>query len=180
MLYIADLKRNGLIKIGVAGWYRTDWRESELRRRWKAPKLCIVSCTVVPYGWGPETEWERRLISRLKKSAALQLFSGSEKGREIVDCTPKQALEELRQMHRETEIDFLKDADELPDDKVDWRFCNAFLPEHYQIEHDNGGHYWMDLITRQVFINWLRGDARASVPDRILNAKVSGNRGEVP
>jgi hypothetical protein len=79
-------------------------------------------------------------------------------------------------MQRETEIDDSKDADELPDAKVDWRFSNKFLPEHYHIEHEDGGHHWMDLITRQVFINWLRGDARASVPDRILNAKVSGNR----
>ncbi len=170
MLYIADLKRDGLLKIGISGWYRIDKREAELRRKWKASKLQIIADTVVPSGWGPEAEWERRLIAMLKKeTGTLQLFGTSEKGREIVDCTREQAITALANMHRETEIDSRKDADDLPSDKVDWRFCNRFLPYKYGIENDGSIHPWKDLITRQVFVNWLRNDERAPIPERILN-----------
>lgn len=173
MLYIADLKRDGLLKVGIAGWWRTDRRQSELRRHWKAPKLELISCTVVPFGWGSEADWERQLIDRLKKgNGTLQLFGSSEIGREIVDCTKEDARRELKAMCRSTEIDQRLDADEVAADKVDWRFCNGFMSYKYNLEcHDQGDslRYWKDVLTRQAFIQWLRGDEGTRIPERLFN-----------
>ena len=174
MLYIADLKRDGLLKVGIAGWWRTDRRQSELRRQWKAPKLEIISSTLVPFGWGSEAEWERRLIARLKKeNGTLQLFGSSESGREIVDCTKEEARRGLAAMFRCTEIDPSLDADEIPADKVDWRFCNGFMSYKYRLECRvpcEALNYWKDVLTRQAFIQWLRGDEWARIPERLFSA----------
>lgn len=171
MLYIADLKRDRLLKVGVAAWWRIERRESELRRELNAPRLGMFVTTNIPHGWGEDTLWERRLISRLRNGAGmLQVFAGAETSVELVESTQEQAVEELRFLQRETEIDQRLDADEIDPAKEDWRFC-AFMLREYHVDctrdGDDSAHYWKDPVTRQVFINSLRGDKRAPIPERL-------------
>jgi hypothetical protein len=169
MLYIADLRRNGLLKIGVAGWYRLNDRKAELRRKWNAPKLQFISYSIVPYGWGTEEDWERRLIERLKHgNGTLQLFASDEPGRELVDSTPEEARDALAELRSQTEIDSSKDADEISANYMDWRFCNTFLPSRYTSGMENSISRWREPIMRQIFIQWLRGNEYAPIPARIL------------
>lgn len=160
MLYITDLHRDGLLKVGVTAWTRKNRRRSELRRTLGAPKLEFIVTTAVPFGWGTETEWEQRLLAALRaRSCRLQIFSDAELSEEVVDAAPFDANCELSRMRAETEIDANASADELPFDKEDWRFANFmdyFLPE---VRYSICGYFpsqWKDLITRQVFLYWLR------------------------
>jgi hypothetical protein len=168
MLYIADLNRDGLIKIGVANWRRLKRRESELRRELEAPKLTMVVKTPIPFGWGRDEDWEGRIIHALSSySGNLQLYANSEQNTEVVDATIVAARRELQHLRAETEIDIMKDAHEISTEKEDWRFFEFMLWKYPETEFsvkNNSGLHWRDLITRQVFINWLRGDEWASMP----------------
>jgi hypothetical protein len=159
MLYIADLHRDGLLKVGVTAWTRENSRRSELRAKLSAPKLEFIEMTPVPFGWGTEIEWERRLLAALRaRTGRLQLFSGAELSEEVVDATPSDAHGELSRMRAETEINPNVSADRLPRDKEDWRFVN-FMELVYPETHYSPVDFpsqWKDLINRQVFLYWLR------------------------
>lgn len=162
MLYIANLYRNNLIKIGVTHWTRENIRRGELRRTLGAPKLEFIETTTIPFGWGTELEWERRLITTLRKnSGRLQLFSAAELSEEVVDASPRDATRELQRIRTETEVDIALSADQLPLDKEDWRFVHFMDYFHPKIGYSRCGHslgHWKDPITRQVFLYWLRGE----------------------
>lgn len=159
MLYIADLNREGLLKVGVTAWTRETSRRSELRRTLSAPKLDFIVTTPVPFGWGTETEWERRLLAALRaRTGRLQLFSDAEFSEEVVDATPSDAREELSRMRAETEIDANVSADTLSADKEDWRFVH-FMERVFPKAHYSPADFpseWKNLTNRQVFLYWLR------------------------
>jgi hypothetical protein len=160
MLYIADLHRDGLLKVGVTAWTRENRRRLELRRTLGAPKLEFIVTTAVPFGWGTETEWERRLLAALRaRSGRLQIFSDAELSEEVVDAAPSDANCELSRMRAETEIDANVSADELPLDKEDWRFASFMDYFHPKVRYSICGYFpseWKDITTRQVFLYWLR------------------------
>jgi hypothetical protein len=161
MLYIADLHRDGLLKVGVTAWTRENARRSELRRTLGAPGLEFIVTTPVPFGWGTETEWERRLLAALRaRSGRLQLFSDAELSEEVVDATPSDAYGELSRMRARTEIDANLSAKLLPPDKEDWRFVN-FMERVYPKARYSPADFpsqWKDLINRQLFLYWLRDE----------------------
>jgi hypothetical protein len=173
MLYIADLKRDGLVKIGVASWWRLKRRESELRRELEAPMLKMVVRTQIPFGWGRDEDWEKRIIhALLSYSGNLQLYATDEQSTEVVDATVDAARRELQILRLETEIDITKDAHEISIQKEDWRFFDFMLWKYPETESSvkrHPGLHWRDLITRQVFINWLRGNEWAPMPPGYLD-----------
>jgi hypothetical protein len=172
MLYIATMGRNRLVKVGVTFERREQKRLRELQRTWRAPELRIVHTRRIPHGWGEEEDWERALIDTLRRTGGnLQLFAPAEGGREIVDCTTDDALESLDLMLRRTEVDPNLDADALEDGRADWRFCNEFMrryPESECVTTSDCRHFWNDIVLRQAFVFWLRGDVRQEMPPRIF------------
>jgi hypothetical protein len=64
ILYIADLKRDGLIKVGITTEGRLDARLAELRRRF-GPDVEIFESAPIPDGWGTAQQWENRLLAEI-------------------------------------------------------------------------------------------------------------------
>ena len=144
-------------------------REKQLRRELEAEGLKIKRAVHVPHGWGTDSEWESELLQRVRiRSCRLQLFSVSEKSTEVVDCSIEDALHELDAMLARTEIDTGLNAPEHDDEKVDWRFYREFS------NHPGGIGYlprlWQSLCYRQRFINSLRGERLATIPDEFIEA----------
>jgi hypothetical protein len=165
MIYIASLCRNGLVKIGKSR--APSAREKQLRRELKAEGLKIFRAVYVPHGWGTDAEWESELLGKTRRQGGeLQLFSSSEESTEVADCSPDVVWACLKEMLSRTEIDESKDALDHDDEKVDWRFYWEFS------SHPGGAGYlatlWRSLCYRQRFINSLRGDSWAIIPEEFI------------
>lgn len=154
MLYVADLD-NGLLKVGITHKRRARDRVAELKREFGERGLQVFLTAPVPYGWGTDRSWERRLLKKLARDAGrLQLFSRQHESTEVVEATREEAHVALNAMLRETEVDPQLSAWELSDEREDWRF-EDFIWSEYPDAHYSHGH-WLDLITRQVFLYSLR------------------------
>jgi hypothetical protein len=160
MLYVADLGRDGLLKVGISTWSRIEDRERELRRSLSAPRLKIFIKTRVPMGWGGDLTWERRLICLLQRhSSVLQIASSCERSKEVIDASPDDAHEGLRSLRLETEIEALSEAEGLDPDKEDWRFAIFVRPFYRDMEFETDdfiSEHWRNAKTRQLFLEWLR------------------------
>lgn len=155
MLYVANLHRDGLLKVGVTD--RPRRRRTELRHTLSAPKLSYIIEIDVPWGWGDEIEWGSRLHAALRKnSSRLQLFSTAELTEEVVNASPQDAHRELGKMLLETAVDSSSGAYGLPIDKVDWRFRD--FVRHAYPEAEFSPRLWADVKIRQAFLFWLRGE----------------------
>lgn len=169
MIYITDFIRNWVIKIGVSLDPRV--RERQLRRELKAERLELFRYIHVPHGWGSDREWESELLFR-SRGGRLQLFSESEDSTEVADCSPDEAWTHLKGILARTEIDIRKDAYELHDDRVDWRFYNFYgfseAARHKVLIH------WRSLCHRQRFINFLREEPWALIPRKYLEIDLQG------
>jgi hypothetical protein len=69
ILYIADLKRDGWIKVGVTNEGRLDARVAELRRRFGP----IFESAPIPDGWGTARQWEVRLKAEILRPRFLDM-----------------------------------------------------------------------------------------------------------
>jgi hypothetical protein len=157
MIYIADLRRNNLIKIGITAERRERARTAELRRQLNEPRLRIVATEFVPPGWGTDREWEQSLLSNVRaRSERLQLAAVGHCSKEVLQATVDEALAEMRLLLRQTEVDPQLSALELDDTREDWRFY-YFVRRAYP-ESDPSSRHWDDLITRQAFLYDLRGE----------------------
>lgn len=157
MIYLADLKHDGLIKVGITHERRADRRATELRKRLREAKLEIFDVATVPFGWGSDRSWQRELLQRLKmKSGRLQLFAKNHMSGEVVEIAPSEASLELQLMVRRTEVDINLRGDQLNPERVDWRF-EAFMRNQYP-KTSRSHCDWRDPILRQVFLWWLRGE----------------------
>jgi hypothetical protein len=157
MLYVADLRRDGLLKVGITHERRARARVGELRRDLTEPHLEVFLIATVPYGWGTDRSWERRLFKKLmKRSNRLQLFAKQHKSTEVVEATRDEARAELQSMLRRTEVDPQLAAPQLDPEREDWRFEGFLFDQH--LDYEASHHYWQDVVLRQVFLYWLRGE----------------------
>jgi hypothetical protein len=165
MIYIALLNRSSLIKVGIT--CDPFVREKQLRWEQKAKRLKIFRAVYVPHGWGTDAQWERELLQKTRRQGGeLQLFSALEDSSEIVDCYPEVAWSCLREMLGRTEIDVSKDAPEHDDDKVDWRFYNTPSSQPFDVGYRPT--LWRSLCYRQRFINSVREDRWATIPNEFI------------
>jgi hypothetical protein len=162
MLYVASLGRNRLLKVGVTGWNRLVPRRAELRQKLNAPRLDYLIIAHVPWGWGSDTEWERRLLTALRKNGGrLQLFSDAELSEEVVDATATDVSHELKILRRPTEVPLNARALDLAADKEDWRFLRFMEFAYPEARYSRNGYFpthWADPLNRLAFLYWLRGE----------------------
>ncbi len=71
ILYIADLKRDGLIKVGITREGRLHRRLAELRHRF-GPDVEIFESGPIPDGWGTPQQWELRLKAKILRPRYLE------------------------------------------------------------------------------------------------------------
>ena len=165
MIYIAQVLRNGLIKIGKS--LNPHVREKQLQRELKAKGLKIFRAIHVPFGWGTDRLWESELLWRAR-GGKIQLFSASENSTEVVDCSPQEAWALLNEMLARTEIDIGRDAPEHDDEKLDWRFYRFQFGNTFEAVRHHAPLYWRSLCHRQRFIDSLRDKENVLIPREFL------------
>ncbi len=159
MLYVADLRRDNLLKVGVTARFDENRRRTELRRTLNAPKLQYVVTTRVPSGWGAETVWEKRLLAALRRNCGtLQLYSAAERSEEVVDASKADAYRELQKLRAETYVDMEAHALDLNPNKEDWRFGGFMENVFPEARYPSCGNYWANALYRQLFLYWIRGE----------------------
>lgn len=157
MLYLANLNRNGLVKVGCTQRLNEKQRQSELKRQFSAPKLKIERMVAVPLGWGSEYQWETKWKQKIKSQIdRLQLFPWKENSTEVFDMTLEDAWALLLSLLKETEIRPDTDFREIDRGKADWRFYEFWLRNLAPLNHSIGKHMytlrdWRDDLNRWRF-----------------------------
>jgi hypothetical protein len=155
MVYVADLHRDQLIKIGKTDERREKARQRELRVQLGEPLLEIVAAYTIPRGWGTDYEWEQSLLRTLRlRSERLQMFAMQHVSTEVVEATSAEAQAAMHALLRVTEVDPHLRADSLDIEREDWRFESFFQREYPECRGVSDS--WRDPITRQTFLYWLR------------------------
>lgn len=156
MLYVADLYHDSLLKVGITRERRQSARQGELRRHFGEHRLELFIEQTIPHGWGEDRQWEQSLLARLR-SRRLQLFAGQHHSTEVVEATRGEAWTELLAMLRITEINSKLSASQIDPRREDWRF-EGFMSFFYPESREPPCTYWNDVIIRQTFLYWLRGE----------------------
>ena len=155
MLYIADLNRDNLLKVGITHERREPARVRELRRTLREPRLEIFASAVIPMGWGTDREWEQAVLQELRQqTSCLQLSAPQHVSTEVVEAKREDAARILNKMLRKTEVDSRLSAMQLDPEREDWRFP-SFVAYYYG---EAASAQWCDAILRQCFLYWLRDE----------------------
>jgi hypothetical protein len=106
ILYVADLHRDGLIKVGSSTEGRLDKRLAELRRQF-GPALEIFESAPIPEGWETPRAWETRLMAKILRlrdpkcrgeAVAFVPDTAWQSSTEVIKATRAEATAALREL----------------------------------------------------------------------------------